>query len=209
MRAVASAALGHTYPKADLTSAWQSLLFNQFHDILAGTSLPEGYVDARDWFGHAATLAGRALNTSIQAIGSRVDTRGPGDALLVFNPLPWEVTVPVEVERGSASLTDAGGEPVAAQAVQPTTVVGQRRSCFVAKLPALGYRLFRQDVAATSDNPLFKTTDEDDGRRMDHRRRTMDDRRPTAAFLLSSVVHRLWSWRTPSGASRSTRPRAG
>ncbi len=153
---VASAAAGRPYPQADLTAAWQSLLFNQFHDILAGSSLPEGYADARDWFGHAATLGGRALHMSLQAVTGRIDTRGKGDALVIFNPLPWEATVPVEVERGSATLTDSEGNPVAGQAVQATTVVGQRRSCFVATLPGLGYRVFRQDPDADTSNPLFK-----------------------------------------------------
>ncbi|MCL5997171.1 MAG: alpha-mannosidase, partial [Chloroflexi bacterium] len=129
-------------------------MFNQFHDILAGSSLPEAYQDARDAFGYAATIANNTLNYSMQALSAQIDTRGQGDALVIFNPLPWRVTVPIEVERGTASIADAAGAPIDAQSVQPSTVVGQRRSCFVAELPAMGYRLFRQDVAQTGDNPL-------------------------------------------------------
>ncbi|MCC6446253.1 MAG: alpha-mannosidase [Armatimonadetes bacterium] len=150
---VAWLSLARPYPQDSLAEAWESLLFNQFHDIMAGTSLPEGYEDARDLFGHAATLGSRALHYSLQSLTGQIDTRGEGSALAVFNPLPWPVTVPVEIERGSASVCDAGGHPVLAQSVQPTTTAGQSRSCFTARLPALGYRLFRQGVAKPVPEP--------------------------------------------------------
>ncbi len=147
---MAWALLGRPYPQQELTEAWQSVLFNQFHDILAGTSLPEGYEDARDLYGHSATLGGYALHTSLQALTRRIDTRGEGNPLVVFNPLPWEVTVPVEVERGSDRLCNEAGNPLPAQSIQSTTVAGQRRSVFVLTLPALGYRVLRSDVAERS-----------------------------------------------------------
>lgn len=136
--------LGRSYPRVEMEAAWRCLLFNQFHDILAGTSLPEAYEDARDAFGAAATTAGRVLHTALQGLTAGIDTRGEGSALVVFNPLPWPLTAPVEIERGAASIADEEGRPVCAQAVQPTTIAGQRRSCFVAELPAMGYRLFRE-----------------------------------------------------------------
>ena len=155
--AVAWKQAGLAYPQEALTSAWQAVLFNQFHDILAGTSLPEAYEDARDAYGLAASVADKALHTAMQAISSRIDTRGDGDALVIFNPLPWNVTAPVEVERGSDRVCTDNGVAIAAQSIQPTTVVGQRRSCFVADLPAMGYRLFRQDTEQPAgDNPLFR-----------------------------------------------------
>ena len=141
---------GREYPQQAFTEAWQSVLFNQFHDILAGTSLPEGYQDARDLFGYAAALGGYALHTSLQALTKRIDTRGQGSPLVVFNPLPWSVRVPVEVERGSSQLTDEEGRPVPAQSIQPTTVSGQRRAVFALELPPMGYRVLRTDVPGAS-----------------------------------------------------------
>ncbi len=155
--AIAWAVLGQEYPQQHFTEAWQSVLFNQFHDILAGTSLPEGYEDARDLYGHAATLGNYALHTSLQALTRRIDTCGEGSPLVVFNPLPWDVTLPVEVERGSDRLRDETGTPLTAQIIQPTTAAGQRRCVFVLKLPALGYRVLHSDVsvhAPASDGTL-------------------------------------------------------
>lgn len=140
---MAWALLGREYPQQALTEAWQGVLFNQFHDILAGTSLPEAYEDARDLYGHAGTLGGYALHTNLQALTGRIDTRGEGYPLVVFNPLPWAVTAPVEVERGPARLQDERGNPVPLQEVPSSTVTGQRRSLFVVDLPPMGYRVLR------------------------------------------------------------------
>jgi len=150
---MAWALLGREYPQEPLTEAWQSVLFNQFHDILAGTSLPEGYEDARDLYGHAAALGGYALHTSLQALTRQIDTRGEGTPLVVFNPLPWQVRAPVEVERVSAHLSDESGIPVPAQEIQSSTVTSQQRSVFVIDLPPMGYSLQRADVQAAPSTP--------------------------------------------------------
>src|ERR687885_964312 len=49
---VADVVGGLAYPREELTQAWKLTLFNQFHDILAGTSIRPAYEDARDGFGH-------------------------------------------------------------------------------------------------------------------------------------------------------------
>ena len=35
--------LGKNYPLADLNAAWETILLNQFHDILPGSSIKEVY----------------------------------------------------------------------------------------------------------------------------------------------------------------------
>src|SRR5438093_47907 len=40
------------YPHDELTQAWRLVLFNQFHDTLAGTAIAPAYEDARDQLGH-------------------------------------------------------------------------------------------------------------------------------------------------------------
>lgn len=145
------------YPLERLTSAWQGLLYNQFHDILAGSSLPDGYQDSRDLFGYSRQIASEVLHTSIQAIASQIDTRGEGRALVVFNPLPWKVRVPVEVEPSGRQVSTHTGESITTQELQPTTTQGhQRRFVFLAELPAMGYRVYRQNdhEPANTENNL-------------------------------------------------------
>ncbi len=74
-----------------LRRAWQQVLFYQFHDILAGTSLEAAYEDARDMLGEAMAIADRTLNTATQSLAwnivvPRVEDTNP---LVVFNPHAW------------------------------------------------------------------------------------------------------------------------
>ncbi len=145
--AVAAWAAGQPYPE-DLNQAWKAVLFNQFHDILAGTSLPEAYDDARDSYGEAMAIAGRALNYATQAVAWHIKT--PQEAglrpIVVFNPHAWPAKTNVELEFNrippTAALFDEIGAPVPVQSVQSTTTAGRGRLSFVAELPALGYRTY-------------------------------------------------------------------
>ena len=143
-----------------LSGAWQGVLFNQFHDILAGTSIPAAYEDVRDDFGAVNQAAGRVLNAALQRIASQVDTRGGDLALLVFNPHVFPARVPVEHELmtwhmagGALELQDQAGQPVACQVAEPSaTVPGnwRKRVIFMAELPPLGYRLYHLSANASA-----------------------------------------------------------
>lgn len=134
--------LDHAYPHEEMRRAWRDVLFNQFHDILAGTSLPEAYDDARDSYGEACAIAARALHGSLQRLTSRIHTAGITTPVVVANTLPWPVRLPVEMERGPSAITETSGAQVPVQMIEPTTTAGQRRCVFVADLPALGWRTF-------------------------------------------------------------------
>ncbi len=156
--AIANWATGRPYP-SDLTHAWKNVLFNQFHDVLAGTSLEAAYEDAQHLYGEAMAIAGRALNGAVQSLAwrVRVPPRDSGSLpwtgervrpIAVFNAHAWPVRAPVELELGSLAeddaLVDDEGRPVAMQRVQSQATAGGRsRICFLAELPALGYRVYR------------------------------------------------------------------
>src|SRR5204863_1642266 len=95
---IADVVAGVPYPADDLTEAWKLTLFNQFHDVLAGTSIKPAYEDARDGFGHACSLAERALNRAVQAIAARIDIPAEPEMtpIVVFNAHPWPVRENVE-----------------------------------------------------------------------------------------------------------------
>ena len=58
---------GQPYPE-DFERGWKDVLFNQFHDILAGTSIPSAYEDASYLTGEAMAIGQRNVNYAIQAI---------------------------------------------------------------------------------------------------------------------------------------------
>lgn len=139
---------GLAYP-ADLSHAWKQILFNQFHDILAGTSLEAAYDDARDAYGEAMAIANRAIQRAVKAMAWNIHIP-PEDGmtpLVVFNPHAWATRVPVEFEMEIADdveIRDNAGNTLPAQRIQSyATVEWRRRFCFIADLPALGYRVYR------------------------------------------------------------------
>jgi alpha-mannosidase len=129
--------------------AWKNVLFNQFHDIMAGTSLEAAYEDARDSYGEALMIANRAMNHATQSIAWNINMPLEENArpLVVFNPLTWPVKVNVEVEsprlKPEFILVDESGSSIPHQEVRSTTTAGRSRLCFTADVPALGYRMYR------------------------------------------------------------------
>lgn len=148
--AIASMLGGPAYPTAELARAWQGVLFNQFHDIMAGTSIEPAYDDARNLHGEALAIADRALTAATIAVAWNIRTPVEEGVtpIVVFNPHAWPSTVPVELEFGRFTdehgLIDDAGNPVPVQRVQSeATANGRNRLCFLAELPALGYRTYR------------------------------------------------------------------
>jgi alpha-mannosidase len=146
---VASAVAGQDYPHRELTEAWKLVLFNQFHDILAGTSIRSAYEDARDDYGRARSLAADVFNRSVQAVARRIDIplREETVPLVVFNPHPWELDTDVEAEFGraaTATLADDEGAEVPVQLTRSeATMNGSRgRVVFRASVPPLGHRVY-------------------------------------------------------------------
>jgi alpha-mannosidase len=139
------------YPREELGHAWRQVLFNQFHDLLAGTAIEPAYQDARDQLGEAASIAGRVANRSMQALSRRIGIQAEPDVspVVVFNPHPWPLRADVELELGSlagpARLVDEADRAVPVQATRSqATVPGWRqRVVFAAELPPLGYRTYR------------------------------------------------------------------
>ena len=137
-------------------SAWKHVLFNQFHDIMAGTSLEAAYDDARDAYGEALAIAGRALNQATQSIAWKIGIQPEEDVrpVVVFNPLTWPVQATIEIEASRLKpqnvLVDESGNVIPHQGMQSTTTAGRERLCFTADLPALGYRTYRLNLSSNT-----------------------------------------------------------
>lgn len=151
------------YDNSRLQEAWQSVMFNQFHDIMGGCSIKEAYQDARESYGHALYAGGVVLNAALQKISWSINTMRDGitsvtrdkDRILweqgnlgapfvVFNPLSWEVEAPVEVPQQVNGIADEFGVPMASQRVRASrTNFGDKYdTLFTARIPAMGYRVY-------------------------------------------------------------------
>lgn len=165
---VAAAKLGAAQ-HGSFKHAWKQLLFNQFHDIMAGTSLEEAYEDARSQIGEAISIAERNQNLALQAFAWNINLPLQPEAfpIVVFNPLTWPINAVIELEiahqRQAVKLVDEQDQTIPHQLVQSHATTWRQRLAFSAELPALGYRTFRlvqtgEDESQTpSQTPLRAT----------------------------------------------------
>lgn len=139
---------GKQYPGEVLRSHWKTVLFNQFHDILPGSSIPEVYEDAFEEYKTVLRSANNLVNKGIQSIARRINTDNPqmpdSEPLVVYNSASWPRTslVFLDPEEGESSLsiTDYDGQVVPSQTV---SIGGENKLLFLAKdVPDLGYRTY-------------------------------------------------------------------
>ncbi len=138
--------LGESYPAQIFRECWEKVLRNQFHDILAGSCIPEVYEDAMADYAAVQEGAGRERDRALRAICQGIDTSGSAENLVVFNTLGWErtdlVAVPADQLPPAFRLEDLEGRPVPYQKVR--RVDGSTEVLFVAReVPACGYTTFR------------------------------------------------------------------
>uniref|UniRef100_UPI003217A050 alpha-mannosidase n=1 Tax=uncultured Draconibacterium sp. TaxID=1573823 RepID=UPI003217A050 len=146
-----SLAWGAKYPKDEFTSAWHRVLFLQFHDSLAGTSLPEHSDSAREGYGFALDTARQATYKAIQKLEWQIPAEDPNsEYMVVFNPHAWETKKIVEYDfnwndrHQSSRVEDEKGNPLPHQWAAGTTETGSRKKLITeVTLPPLGYRQVR------------------------------------------------------------------
>jgi alpha-mannosidase len=136
---------GATYPKADIETAWKQVLFNQFHDILPGSSITQVYTDALIEWQQVEQVGTRILEESMQAIASHFTLPEPPEPnslpIFVFNSLNWQrsevVAVSLPATNQAWQIYDVAGNQLISQFTQPATLL------FLATdIPPVGYRLF-------------------------------------------------------------------
>jgi alpha-mannosidase len=156
--------VGLAYPAADFEHAWKRVLFNQFHDIMAGTSIRPACDDAVEHYEEAEGLAAKAVREAMTRVSGHVNCPGEGRAVVVYNTLSWQRQEVVEAEftwpsrDEQVKLVDEGGKDVAFQVLH-TNISGRGttiRVAFLADLPACGYRAYRlaHGVAAAQSVPF-------------------------------------------------------
>jgi len=162
LAAMAELWTGQQAPQDRLRSLWHDVCFNEFHDILGGCSIKEAEDEAIQALGHVILAARQVADDAGRAVAARVDTQGAGGTVVVFNPFAcplsdyieyepwtgWHVEGQPDWERGHWGLVDDRGQPVAYQRVETREAASSpnrsfTRLVFQAKLPPLGYRVYR------------------------------------------------------------------
>ncbi len=132
------------YPQQQIEQAWKTLLLNQFHDIVPGTSIAESYEDVRKDF---ATLRATCQTVQSQALSGliakeKIKKSEKVFRFSVFNPLGWERNEYIVLDLKSAEksfvVTDGAGSQVVHQ------ILARRKGtvevlCYLEKIPALSF----------------------------------------------------------------------
>jgi alpha-mannosidase len=143
--------------KTNLETAWKKALFNQFHDILPGTSIHQVFEDAnREWEAVqqiTATSLEDSVHKMIRNIKFSALPYSDAKWITVFNALGWErsglITIAIpESSPGNLTLGwqvyDQDHQPIESQS--RFIVRTERAYCllsfYVESVPAFGYRCF-------------------------------------------------------------------
>ncbi len=160
----------------ELAEAWRKVCFNQFHDILCGCSIMEAYEDVKLSSGAAMDIAANVYNKALIKIARQIDTWVDGVAdpnctevrnhgarhdfprpIVVFNPLSFDVEMPVRTYHPSLSVKDHEGNDVLFQNVRSSRSNDSHLdTLFLAKIPAMGYSTYWLTFADTEEEQNIK-----------------------------------------------------
>ena len=152
---------GRKYPGDELTAAWKHVLFNQFHDLAAGSGIGIIYKDAQKDYKQVHWAANEVSSKSLKTIDAQVDTRvSAGVPVIVFNSLGWERggVTKVEIQMPSAgteglTLLDAKNQVVPSQVVSHDAKTNTYHVLLsLQEVPSLGYVVLHA-VEATKKFP--------------------------------------------------------
>ncbi|MBE9043867.1 alpha-mannosidase [Pleurocapsales cyanobacterium LEGE 10410] len=139
--------------------AWKKVLFNQFHDILPGTSIAEVFTEAnRDWEA-AIEIGEKVLRFATEAIASSIELPAPPqpDArpVVLFNSLNWQRSAIVTVgDRGKYDrVCDLQGKAIACQ-------IDSGQLHFSATIPSVGYCVYW--LVSDQENVLNSSVEKQD-----------------------------------------------
>lgn len=101
---------GRAFPAQTLEALWKDVLFNQFHDILPGSSVHQVYEEAEAQYARVLARAGEETNKTLASLCD-----GGEEALTLFNSLSWERSEVVELPAAIRHPVDASGRPLPTQ----------------------------------------------------------------------------------------------
>jgi alpha-mannosidase len=160
-----SAAIGDTVDRTQIWKAWEPLLFNQTHDLASGVMTDHVYEDVQRGYDLSERLADDMISDRWNRTSARIDTRGPGIPVVVFNPLGWQRNDIAEVEVGFASggvraveVIDSAGNVTPSQLIRadryPDGAMKRLTVAFLARnIPSVGWSVYHIRPTTTITPP--------------------------------------------------------
>ncbi|OGV39216.1 MAG: hypothetical protein A2020_11285 [Lentisphaerae bacterium GWF2_45_14] len=147
-----------------LKEMWEDLLFNHFHDIIAGTCIPECYQDADEMLASTRLAAKKITAQSLFSISQNINTSNiKNNAVFAFNPLPWareeiiaiDMFTAIDGSMGSkiaSAIDPETGTKIPIQFANADSPYGPwlkewKKLLLKTSLPAFGYRVLELSAA--------------------------------------------------------------
>jgi alpha-mannosidase len=131
--------LSFQYPEKKLNKGWETILLNQFHDILPGCSIPEVYVTSHKQYEEVVAEGNSMLQVAIENLASKIQLEET--SIILFNPLGFKrsdvVAFDLPENFENIEVYSLDGKQLMTQ------VSKDKKVLFLAEeIPAKGYKTF-------------------------------------------------------------------
>lgn len=135
---------GITYPKEAIDHMWQTILLNQFHDILPGSSIHEVYEVTKKEYQQIEEEGSRLLDERISAVA------GEGRAVTIFNTLGFDRDDVIHLPKEcTGALKDKDEKIYTIQQLETESLA------YVEGLPSKGYKTYEIVEQARAEESPF------------------------------------------------------
>ena len=155
---------GQKYPADEITEDWKKVLFNQFHDLAAGSGIGVIYKDAQKDYDVVRYSTNEINERSFGSLVGRVDTSSTGVhqiPVVVMNPLGWErsgeVKLSLRLPSNPYEVVDASGNEIPSEIVHNDNTSVTQIVARVDNVPALGFKKILVQPVKGVDHPGSKS----------------------------------------------------
>lgn len=133
--------LGEKYPEEELKSGWKTILLNQFHDIIPGSSIKEVYEESHVQYEEIIKKGQNIVKNTMKSIASKIDLNSK--SIIVFNTLSFDRCDIVEVDLPKGTLIpglqDSDGKAVDIQFAED----GKKLVFFAENVLSKGFKAYK------------------------------------------------------------------
>jgi len=126
------------YPQKQLNQGWKTILLNQFHDIIPGTSIKEVYDESHEQYQEILAKGKALADEAVEKIAGQIGLEG--SSVVVFNSLSFCRSAMVEFELPEGNLIQ--GLRDEAGNVYGVQHSGDKGAFFGKDVPSKGYKAF-------------------------------------------------------------------
>lgn len=130
---------GKAYPQENINTSWETVLLNQFHDIIPGSSIKEVYDVTEVEYKELLEKADGLINEGTKYISSKINLENR--SVVVNNTLGFErsdiATFEVPEDMTNVAVRDENGNEIVCQRIE-----GNKAIFFAQGVPANGYKSY-------------------------------------------------------------------